>query len=185
MERSLRFQARREVLQQTHCLTWNLTLRSSRNTLPADQVGNFNQPLLHHFPRRKDRNHVECVSRGRFLVRQPEDFLSCRGRRLTPDVSKEGEYGRSESSNQARITSVHDPTVSRGILSPRHISSPMETVFDFPMMNLFAFPQSLAARGDQFRRALAGLRRGAAQNWLRPPRRCWIGHTVVSLSATT
>src|SRR2546426_6278130 len=110
--------ARRDILPDfTHCLTRNLTLRSSSNTLPADHRCVFNQTATSPLsPRRKDRKQRECVSRGRFLVRQPEDSLSCRRRCLTPDVSKGGEYGRSESSNQARITSVHDPAVSHSIV---------------------------------------------------------------------
>ena len=162
-------------------------MRSSNNTPPADQVGVFNQSLLHNFPSPKRPELYRMRSKRQIPGEATRELSVMSGEVFTPDVSKGGEYDRSESSNQARITSVHDPTVSRGILSQRHISSPMEqSVFDFPMMmNLFAFPQYLAARGDQFRRALAGLRRGAAQNWPRPARRCRIGHMVVSLSATT
>src|SRR5258708_32769131 len=58
-------------------------------------------------PRQKDRKHLKCVSRGRFLVRQPGEYLSFRRRCLAQDVSKGGEHGRRiETPNQARITSA-------------------------------------------------------------------------------
>src|SRR5260221_13036606 len=58
-------------------------------------------------PRQKDRKHLKCVSRGRFLVRQPGEYLSFRRRCLAKDVSKGGEHRRRiETPNQARITSA-------------------------------------------------------------------------------
>src|SRR6266849_100783 len=67
--------------------------------------------------RQKDRKHRECVERGRFLVRQPGDSLSFRQKCLAQDMCKGGDHERrSESSNQARITSAHDTAVSQGIV---------------------------------------------------------------------
>jgi hypothetical protein len=57
------------------------------------------------FPWPKNRKHLYCVERVRFLVRQPGDSLSSRQRCLAQDISKGGERGRRiETANQARIT---------------------------------------------------------------------------------
>src|SRR5258708_20494850 len=58
-------------------------------------------------PRQKDRKHLKCVSRGRFLARQPGEYLSFRLRCLAQDVSKGGEPGGMlKTPSQARITSA-------------------------------------------------------------------------------
>jgi len=57
------------------------------------------RPSLHQFPfRQKDREHRECVERGRFFVRHPGRYLSFRQRCLTQDMCKGGDHeNRSES----------------------------------------------------------------------------------------
>jgi hypothetical protein len=101
-----------------HCLTRNLTLRNSRNTLTEDHRCVFNQPTTPPISvTKKDQKQLACVSRVRFLVRQPEDSPSCRQRCLAQAFSRGGDHERrSESSNQERIPLARATTVSQGIV---------------------------------------------------------------------
>jgi hypothetical protein len=89
-------------------------------------------------PRQKDRKQIQCVHRGRFLVRQPEEYPSCRRRCLTRDCFKGGDRGRRiESSHKARITAAQGTSVPPGIVckeTPAAVHSVEEMAQSIPRL---------------------------------------------------